>query len=87
MEKEAYFVMHRLNSSNRVAGVKQTKAAVAENKVQVVYLACDAAPTMTEPIARLCREKGIELISDCTRKELAKACRIDVLCAAAAVLK
>lgn len=79
--------MHRLNSSNKVAGVKQTKLAALENSAQVVYLASDAVPTMTEPIAQLCREKGIELVENCTRKELAKACKLDVLCAAAAVLK
>lgn len=79
--------MQRLNSSNKVAGIKQTKAAVNNNQALVVYTAKDAGPQLVEPIEALCREKGIELVSDCTRKELAKACHIEVPCAAAAVLK
>ena len=42
--------MERLNSSNKVAGVKQTKAAVNSGSASVVYVASDADITLTEPI-------------------------------------
>ena len=79
--------MERLISHNKVAGIKQTKAAINSGGALVVYVACDADPCAVEVVSKLCCERGIELVCDYTRKELAKACRIDVPCAAAAVLK
>lgn len=79
--------MERLNSSNKVAGIKQTKAAADSGSASVVYVASDADITMTEPIINLCREKNIEIVVGMTRKELAKAAHIEVPCAAAAILK
>lgn len=79
--------MERLNSSNKVAGVKQTKAAVNSGSASVVYVASDADITLTEPIINLCKEKGVEIVLGHTRKELAKAAHIEVPCAAAAIIK
>lgn len=79
--------MERLISHNKVAGIKQTRAAVKARDALVVYIAKDADLHMVSEIASLCEEMNIELVCEYTRKELAKACRIDVPCAAAAVLK
>ena len=79
--------MERLISHNKVAGIKQTKAAIMSDKAAVVYVACDADPCAVDGISILCGERGVEVVCGCTRKELAKACKIDVPCAAAAVLK
>ncbi len=79
--------MERLASHNKVAGIKQTKTAITSGDALAVYVACDADPCAVEGILELCRERGIELVCEYTRKELARACRIDVPCAAAAVLK
>ncbi len=79
--------MERLNSSNKVAGIKQTKAVVKSGLASVVYVASDADVTLIEPIIELCREKDIEIVLGMTRKELAKAAHIEVPCAAAAILK
>ncbi len=79
--------MERLNTPNKVAGIKQTKAAIKSQRALVVYVASDAAPQAVSEVVEFCKEMGVELVCDYTRKELAKACRIDVPCAAAAVLK
>ncbi len=79
--------MERLISHNKVAGIKQTKAAVNSGKAMVVYIANDVDLHMVSGIASLCEEMNVELVCGYTRKELARACRIDVPCAAAAVLK
>ena len=79
-------VMEKLSTRLRVAGIKQTRAAVEAGRADAVYIAEDAEPSAVGGIAALCREKGIEVIYVPTRRELAKACRIDVPCAAAARL-
>lgn len=79
--------MERLNNPNKVAGIKQTKAAIKTQNALVVFVANDAAPQAVSEVVDLCKEMKVELVCDYTRKELAKACRIDVPCAAAAVLK
>lgn len=79
--------MERLNSQNRVAGIKQTKNAVLAGNAEAVYLADDTDPSLAAEITALCREHGVEIIGGITRRELSKLCRIDVPCATAAVLK
>ena len=79
--------MDRLISAKKVAGIKQTKNAIIKGNAAVVYTAEDADPSMISEILKLCGEHGVEAVSVETRKELAKACRIDVPCAVAAVLK
>ena len=54
---------------------------------RVTYLACDADPALTEPLAQLCRQAGIPVEQGITMSRLGQACRIDVGCAAAAELK
>lgn len=79
--------MQRLDSFNKVAGLKQTRAAVLSGKAAVVYLAMDSAPNIVDEVSKLCCGHGVEIVSVGTRRELAKACRIDVPCAVAAALK
>ncbi len=78
--------MERLKSQNRVAGVKQTKNAILNDETSVVYIACDADASLTDELFELCRRKGIEAVTGMTRKELSKACSLDVLCTAAAII-
>ncbi len=75
------------SSKNKVAGVKQTKNAIISRQALMVYVAYDADEALTGQITALCEENGTELVSDFSRKELARACRIEVPCAAAAVIK
>ena len=79
--------MDRLSSAKRVAGIKQTKGAITSGEAMVVYVACDADAARLAEITELCARCGVEVVSNHSGKEIAKACRIDVSCSAAAVLK
>ena len=70
-----------------VTGLRQTQKAVAKGLAARVWLACDADPALTEPLAQLCRRAGIPVEQGMTMSRLGQACRIDVGCAAAAELK
>lgn len=67
-----------------VVGAKQTRRAVESGKARRVFLAHDADPRVTDPIAALCGEKGIPLERERSMKELGRACGIAVGCAVAA---
>ncbi len=70
-----------------VVGAKQLKKALLSGRARRVFLAKDADPAVTEPIARLCREARVEASWVPTMTMLGKACGIDVGAAAAATLK
>ena len=70
-----------------VVGSKQLKKALLSGRARRVFLARDADPAVTEPIARLCGEAQVEASWVPTMAMLGKACGIDVGAAAAATLK
>ena len=70
-----------------IAGARQLKKALASGKVQAVFLALDADPGMTEPIAALCQVNQAEVFWVRSMADLGCACGIDVGAAAAAALK
>ena len=39
--------------------MKQSRKAIREGRAKRVYLACDADPAITEPVAASCAEAGI----------------------------
>jgi large subunit ribosomal protein L7A len=79
--------MERLkNARIKVVGTKQTQKAIEKGQTQVVYVARDAEERIISPIARLCEEKGLELVPVDSMAELGKACGIKVGAAAAAAL-
>ena len=43
-------MLNELASSNKVAGVKQSRKAVKEGRAAKVFLARDADPAITEPM-------------------------------------
>ena len=69
-----------------VVGAKQLKKALAKGSAQYVFLAENADPAITDPVADLCRQKGICLTWVRTMSELGQACGIEVGAAAAAVV-
>lgn len=73
---------HRL-----AVGKKQLKKAVLAGSAQAVFLAENADPGLTQPLAELCREADIHITWVPTMAELGKACGIEVGAAAAAVLQ
>ncbi len=76
-----------LNSNDKVIGKKQTIRALSDNNVEIVFIARDADPHVTQEIIMLCEKKGVDVKYISKMKELGKACGIDVNAAAAAVLK
>ena len=79
-------MLDELKTANKVVGIKQLRKAMAAGKVRKVFLAADADPMLTEPIAEQCRARQIEVISVPTMHQLGAACGIPVKAAVAAIL-
>lgn len=69
-----------------VVGAKQLRKAMGSGSVRQVYLAHNADPAVTDPIAQLCSQSNIHISWVPTMAELGSACGIEVGAAAAAVL-
>lgn len=74
------------HADNLVVGAKQLKKAVVAGRAKQVFLAENADPAVTEPLASLCGEHHIQITWVRTMAELGQACGIEVGAAAAAVL-
>lgn len=75
-----------LASQEKVVGVKQSRKAIREGRARRVYLACDADPAITDPIADSCAQAGIPVEAGYTLAQLGQACRITVGASVVAVL-
>ena len=69
-----------------VVGAKQLKKALLSGRTKQVYLAENADPAITDPIAELCRQNSIMPIWVSSMADLGQACGIEVGAAAAAVV-
>ena len=69
-----------------VVGAKQLRKALQNGSVHRVYLALNADPAMTEPIAALCQLNHVEFAWVRSMSDLGRACGIEVGAAAAATL-
>ena len=67
-----------LASQEKVIGVKQSRKAIREGRAKRVYLAYDADPAITDPVADGCAEVGIPVETGYTMAQLGQACRITV---------
>ena len=76
-----------LASQEKVVGVKQSRKAIREGRVKRVYLACDADPAITTPVAEACQAAGIPAEESYTMAQLGTACRITVGASVVAVKK
>ena len=79
-------MLTELTTASKVVGAKQVRRALESGKARTVFLASDADPHITGPIADLCTEKGVTTVTDCSMKELGRACGIAVGAAVAAVV-
>ena len=79
-------MLTELASQEKVIGVKQSRKAVREGRAKRVYLACDADPAITEPVAESCAASGIPVNMEHTLAQLGHACRITVGASVVAVL-
>ena len=69
-----------------VVGSKQLRKALERGTAECVFLAENADPAITEPIAEMCGKLHIQITWVRTMAELGQACGIEVGAAAAAVL-
>lgn len=76
----------RLKNADKAVGAKQALRALKTGKARLVYLAADADPKVTEPLALLCAETGVESVSLPSMQALGRACGISVGSAAVALL-
>ena len=80
-------MLNELASSNKVAGVKQSRKALRDGRAAKVFLARDADPAITEPMEEECSALGVPVDWGFTLSELGRACRISVGAAVAVILK
>lgn len=76
-----------LTGFSLVVGVKQLKKALARGTARYVFLAEDADPGLTEPIAAECMARGVGVTRIRSMSELGRSCGIEVGAAAAAVVR
>ncbi len=79
--------MERIKTSTHVVGLKQTKKAIEAGSANLVFIARDADLHVVFPLEKLCEGKNTEVVYVNNMKELAKACRVDVPTAVAAIVK
>ena len=75
-----------LRNHQKIVGMKQLKKQLQRGGVARVYLALDADPAVTMPLAELAQACGAEIIWVGKMHDLGRACDIDVGAAAAATL-
>ena len=80
-------VTEELANSKFVVGVKQLKKALKNGNAHMVFLACNADPAITEPIAALCQQNSVDYAWVKSMTDLGHACGIEVGAAAAAAIR
>ena len=79
-------MLTKLEEAGKVVGVKQTRRALRDDRATAVYLAQDADPAITEPLAEMAGDKGVPVIWTEHMRELGRACGITVGAAVAATV-
>ena len=79
-------VTEELAKSKFVVGAKQLKKALKNGNARRVFLACNADPAVTEPIAALCQQYHVDFAWVRSMNDLGHACGIEVGAAAAAAV-
>lgn len=79
-------MLTQLSTQPKVVGAKQVRRALEAGRAVKVFLCDDADPRITQGVAELCAQKGVEQVTGVKMKELGKACGISVSAAVAAVV-
>ena len=79
-------MLTELSGSNKVVGAKQAKRALNDGRARKVFVAGDADPRVTQPLAQLAVDKRVPVELVPTMKELGAACGIAVGAAVAATV-
>ena len=80
-------MLDELRGARKVIGIKQLRRALGAGTVRKVFLAEDADPRLTDPLAEMCSSQGVEVEHAKTMKELGRAGGIDIGAAAAGILR
>ena len=78
--------MTEMKLKNTVVGAKQIRKGLHAGRLSKVFLAENADPAITEPIAALCQHHGVEFSWVRSMAELGSACGIEVGATAAAIV-
>jgi len=80
-------VLELLKRKEKVVGIKQTRKAAEQGKLEAVFIANDADQRVVGPIKQICEENQITVYSTETMKMLGKAAGIDVGASVVGILK
>ena len=80
-------MLEQLRAAEKVVGVKQSRRAIRDALAQQVFLACDADPALTDPIAEQCSTAEVPASREFSMKELGQAAGIHVGAAVVTLLK
>ena len=79
-------MLSQLEQTAKVVGVKQTRRALQNGQAKALFLARDADPALTGPLAAQAGEQGLPVRWADTMRELGRACGIAVGAAVAATV-
>lgn len=77
----------KLETDEKVVGIKQVRKALLDGYVRKIYIAEDAEKDLVNQIIQISKERQIQIKHVESMRELGKACNIDVNAAVAALLK
>lgn len=80
-------IMGQIPRDRVIVGAKQLRKALHSGRARQVYLAENADPAITEPLASACMQAGVPVAWVRSMSELGRACGIDVGAATAAVVE
>ena len=78
--------MAEIRRESVVVGAKQLRKALRDGRVKKAFLAANADPAITEPLAALCEESSVVVSWVKSMADLGRACGIEVGTAAAAIV-
>lgn len=79
-------MLQTLSQGARVVGAKETRRAIDGGRAKEVFLAGDADPALTDPIAQKAQEAGLGVNREFTMLQLGAACGIAVGASVAAII-
>lgn len=84
--REETGLLEELMTAPHVVGAKQTRRALAAGQVKTLFLARDADPALTDPLAELAAANGVAVEREAAMAQLGAACQIAVGAACCAIL-
>ena len=80
-------MLETLKTAKKVVGCKQVRRALQEGRAVALFLADDADPMLTAPLALMATMSGAEIVRAANMAVLGQACGISVPAAVAATVR